>query len=73
MGEGRSFLGDAVENRVRLTGVVATARFCLLGWAGERHALESFSPRMRRPSLIGLNGIDVACIVSYVEREREKR
>lgn len=63
MGEGRSFLGDALVKRDRLTGVPVTESECLLWWAGERHALESFSPRMRRPSLTGLNGIEVDCML----------
>lgn len=73
MGEGKSFLGEAVENNVRLTGVTATAgmRACLLWWAGDRHALESFSPRIRRPSLTGLNWIEAACILQCAEGRLE--
>lgn len=63
MGEGRSFLGETFVNSVRLVGVPTTESDCLLWWAGERHALVSFSPRMRRPSLIGLKGIVVDCIM----------
>lgn len=67
MGEGRSFLGEMVENSVRLTGVPATARACLPWWAGDRHALESFSPRIRRPSLTAVNWIEVVCILQCAE------
>lgn len=66
MGEGSSFLGDTVENKVRLTGVLTVERDCLLR-AGDKHALASFSPKMRRPSLAGLHWIEVACILEVVE------
>lgn len=62
IGEGSSFLGEIFENNVRLVGVPATESDCLFWCAGDRHVLVSFSPKMRRPSLIGLKGIVVDCI-----------
>lgn len=63
MGEGSSFLGETFVKSVRLVGVPATESDCLLWWAGERHALVSFSPRIRRPSLAGLKGIVADCML----------
>lgn len=63
-------MGDVFMNKDRLTGVVATESGCLLWWAGERHALVSFSPRMRRPSLTGLNWIEVDCMLERALRPR---
>lgn len=57
MGEGRSFLGE-VAIEIRLTGVPMAGNDGLACVAGDRHAFESFSPRIRRPSLIGLNCTD---------------
>lgn len=54
MGEGRSFLGEVAID-IRLTGVPMAGNDGLACVAGDRHAFESFSPRIRRPSLIGLN------------------
>lgn len=66
MGDGSSFLGETLVNSVRLVGVPTAESDCLLWWAGERHVLVSFSPRIRRPSLIGLKGIVVGCIVKIM-------
>lgn len=66
MGEGRSFLGEgAIE--IRLTGVLMAGNDGLAWVAGDRHAFESFSPRIRRPSLIGLNCTDCTEVEFIVE------
>ena len=44
-----------------------------LVWAGDRHALESFSPRIRRPSLTGLDCTAVEFMMQVGVWEEEKR
>lgn len=65
IGEGSSFRGEVAID-VRFTGVLMTGKECLV-CAGDMHALESFSPRIRRPSLTGLNCTAVEFIVQLVE------
>lgn len=50
----------------RLTGVPMTGNEGFLCVAGDRHVLESFSPRIRRPSLTGLNRVEVEFIVKVL-------
>lgn len=70
IGEGSSFRGEVAID-VRFTGVLMTGKECLV-CAGDKHALESFSPRIRRPSLTGLNCTAVEFIVQLVEVGIEK-
>lgn len=65
MGEGRSFLGEVAMD-VRLMGVPIPGNGALV-WAGDRVALGSFSPRMRRPSFTGLHCTEAEFIVEVVE------
>lgn len=51
---------------VRLTGVPITENGGLV-WAGDRVALGSFSPRIRRPSFTGLHCTEAEFIVDVVE------
>ena len=62
MGEGRSFLGEVAID-IRLTGVPMAGNDGLACVAGDKHAFESFSPRIRRPSLMGLNCTEVEFIM----------
>jgi hypothetical protein len=69
MGEGRSFLGDAAVD-TRLVGVPVAEKESFGRLAGDRHALVFFSPRMRRPSLTGLKGNCVDCMIEALRREK---
>ena len=62
IGEGRSFLGE-VAIGIRLIGVPMAGNDGLACVAGGRHAFESLSPRICRPSLRGLNCTEVEFII----------